>query len=118
MKDLKMKNKSRTENFYLWWVEEKTKKRYFAGVAFREEEYGEYRLKIDCYPNRRLYLKDYKTQDDAIIFRVEECKKLGNRVLRNTLGCAYSSRETKGDIEMVIAPHFDAKLVLMFKNTA
>ena len=110
---MKQYQRERFERFYLWWINEKTKKRYHAGVAFRNERFGVYHLKVDCYPGRRLYLKDYKTQDDKILFRVEESIRIGVHRVRKSIGEAYSSRETKGDVEMILVPYFGAKLVLV-----
>ena len=105
------------ERFYLWWINEKTKKRYHAGVAFRNEQFGVYHLKVDCYPDRRLYLKDYKTKDDKILFRVEESIRIRSRRVRKSIGDAYSNQDTKGDIEMTLVPYFGAKLVLVLGGT-
>ena len=108
-----MKN-DKQEKFHLWWVDTPNKNRYYAGVAFREHGYGEYRLKVDCYPDRRLYLKDFKTENDKIFFRVEENKKIGGRNIRYSIGEAYSNETTNGNIEMVLSPAFSAKLVMSF----
>ena len=106
------------KRLYLYWIDNNSGKRYFAGVAFREEKYGEYRLKIDCYPERKFYLKESKTQEDCIVYRVEECKKIKDCYIRILVGQAYSHRETDGNVEMIIAPNFESKLVLTFDNAA
>lgn len=116
MKNLEKNKKSSSERFYLWWVHEKTKRSYFAGVAFRDDDWGEYCLKIDCHPDRRFYLRDYKTQGDTILFRVEEHKKIREKHIRRCIGYAYSGQETNGDVEIMIAPHFEAKLILAFNK--
>ena len=106
------------EKLFLWWEYPEENIRFNAGVAFREDKYGEYRLKVDCYPQRRLYLKDLKTDEDKIVFQVEECKKIGDRHIRFEIGYGYSDSKTDGDVEITMAPHFDAKLVMSFPKAA
>jgi hypothetical protein len=36
-------NKQKNETFQLWWFEDQSKKYFPAGVAFHDEEFGEYR---------------------------------------------------------------------------
>ena len=52
------------ETNYLYWINPQNKKRYSAGVAFYEEEYSEYRLKVDCYPEKKFYLRIIGIKDD------------------------------------------------------
>ena len=98
--------------FFLWWIDLSGKKRYPAGIAFWNESFGDYRLIVDCYPNRRFYLKQRKTNGNEIIFDLQEHILSNGKKL--IIGHACSSEKTKGDIEIIIAPHFSSRLVLSF----
>ena len=43
--------------FQLWWFDKEEKRHFPAGVAFHEDNFGEYRLKIDMHPENQYYLK-------------------------------------------------------------
>ena len=105
-----------SEKLLLFWPDDKNKRHYFAGVAFREERFGEYRLKIDCYPNRRLYLKACKAENGRIDFKVEEVRKIKEETIRSQAGHAHSDADTGDDVEIFIVPNLQAKLVLSFEE--
>ena len=73
-------------------------------------------LKLTAILNVVFYLRDYKTQGDTILFRVEEQKKIREKHIRRCIGYVYSSRATNGDVEIMMAPHFEAKLILAFNK--
>ena len=107
-------NKKKENKFPLWWIDPKSRKHYPAGMAFRIGNYGEYRLVIDCYPGRRLFLKDSKTKEKKIIFNLYEHVQMEDKFKKLIIGHAHSSTKTKGDIHIVIAPEFSSKLLLTF----
>ena len=105
-----------SECHFLYWETEKGK-RYFAGVAFRNEKYGEYFLKIDCHPLRKIYLKDSESKDENIQFRVEESKEtVSNRTIRNAIGYGETGKKNQEEIDIFMVPHMDIKLVLTFRD--
>lgn len=106
------------EKLSLWWLDEKTQKRIPAGVAFYEEKYSEYHLKIDFIQaiqerqDTRFYLKITGSQNDCILFRAEAAVKKGNKFFgRFYVGEGYCSRETGKDVLIDFGP-FEKKLVL------
>ena len=104
-----------TMPMYLWWTNKNRTRSYFAGVAFYEEGFGEYRLKIDCYPDRKLYLKKYRTEGDEIFFRVEENRKIERKDRRFSVGDAFCDKNSH-EVEIIIAPVFCARLILNFQQ--
>ena len=106
----------KTKKLYLFWSDEINDFRYIAGVAFREEEFGEYRLKVDSYPHRRLYLKAVNTNEGRIDYRVDEVKKIKNDIIRCQAGFGYGDKETNHDVVIHIVPHLGEKLILSFEE--
>jgi hypothetical protein len=41
----------------LWWLDKEKNKNLPAGVAFYDEKFGEYRLKLDIQPETQFYLR-------------------------------------------------------------
>lgn len=112
----------KTEKFYLWWMDRNRQTRLPAGVAFYEEGYGEYRLKIDFLQalqeaqDLKFYLKSVGASDDRILFRAEAAvKKNGKFAGRYPVGEGYSSKATDGEIFIDFGP-FEKALVLTLKN--
>lgn len=106
-----------SETYYLWWLDPTTQKRTQAGVAFYEEGFGEYRLKIDFLSALlekpgQFYLRSIGTIDNRILFRAEAVvKKNGKYAGRFPIGDGYSSKETDGEIHIAFGP-FEKTLVL------
>jgi len=108
---------TKAERFYLLWLDDKCGRKYPAGVAFHDEKYGEYRLKIDALSDEKAYyLRPISSQDGTTIFRVEVViKKNGRFSHRSEIGTGKSSKETNNDIYMDIGP-FDRKLILVYSK--
>ena len=45
----------KTERLFLYWKDDMTHKMYPAGVAFYDEKFGEYRLKLDALSDEKAY---------------------------------------------------------------
>ena len=62
---------------YLWWENKASKIRNYAGIAFYNEQFGEYYLKTDVLfgNGNPLYCKIVGSTDDIIRYRVEVVKK-------------------------------------------
>ncbi|MBK24510.1 MAG: hypothetical protein CME70_11000 [Halobacteriovorax sp.] len=105
-------NKQKNETFQLYWFEPQSNKYFPAGVAFHDEQFGEYRLKIDMYPDNQYYLKALNSTDETVSYRVEVVvKKNGKFHQRKVVGEGYSSSQTNGDIIMSLGP-YTKKLLL------
>jgi len=109
---------TKPEKFYLWWLDRNTNKRLPAGVAFYEEQYSEYRLKIDFFQvlqgkqDHQFYLKLIGSVEDRMLFRVEGVvKKDGKFAGRYPVGEGYSSKETDHEVHIDFGP-FEKILVL------
>lgn len=90
------------ETLYLWWLDPHTQKRYPAGVAFHEDEYGEYRLKIDLLDQNRYYLKTTTLENDELKYRVEAVEKRDGRFFRRKAVGEAKSWPTKNRDEIWI----------------
>ncbi|MFT6631894.1 MAG: hypothetical protein ACJAS4_001855 [Bacteriovoracaceae bacterium] len=109
-------NEHKNETLQLWWLDQQTNKYFPAGVAFHDEKYGEYRLKIDMHPENQYYLRPLNSTDDQINFRVEVViKRNGKFHQRKLIGEGFSNTETNGDIIMTLGP-YTKKLLLGVKN--
>ncbi len=105
-------NKQKNETFQLWWFEPDSKKLFPAGVAFHDEQFGEYRLKIDMFPENQYYLKPLNSTDNVVNYRVEVViKKNGKFHQRKVVGIGQSGPDTNGDIVMTLGP-YSKKLLL------
>lgn len=75
MKVLKTKGgEMKKEILRLWWSSECGKYNP-AGVAFFDEKFGEYRLKIDMHPETAYYLRPIMATDSKSFYRVESVIK-------------------------------------------
>ena len=113
-----MKNKKQqSERFYLFWCDENLKRQVPAGVAFYQDEYGEYRLKIDVISDdKTFYVRATGVQGETATYRVETAiKRNGKFSHRSLIGSGFRNKETNNDIVMDIGP-FARKLVLSFGN--
>ena len=97
----------------LYWLAQDSGKRYPAGVAFYNELQGDYRLKVDTFPEDKvIYLKPISMSDGLIHFRVETAvRKQGVVLHRAEIGEGHASIESGYPIFMDIGP-FARTLVL------
>lgn len=91
----------------LYWLCNETGKRYSAGVAFYNELQGDYRLKVDTFPEDKvIYLKPISMIDGLIHFRVEAAvRKQGVVVHRAEIGEGHANVENGYPIFMDIGPY-------------
>jgi len=100
----------------LWWFDKQSKRNIPAGVAFYDESFGEYRLKLDINPDTQYYLRPTGAQNEMVEYRAEVViKKDGKFHQRKVVGVGYSSKETDGDIFIDFGP-FSKTLVLGMSN--
>lgn len=104
---------AKVEKFKLSWLDSQTGKKHPAGVAFYNEQEGEYRLKIDTFSDEKLiYLKPGALSDGVIHYRVEATvKQKGQFRHRAEIGVGSSDADKGYPIFMDIGP-FSRTLVL------
>ena len=96
--------KKQAEACKLWWSDNEGNKTFPAGVAFYDERFGEYRLKIDIHPETRFYLKSVSCEGDRILYRVDVViKKDGRFKYRKPIGDGETNSER--DIVMNLWPY-------------
>ena len=97
----------KNEKLNLFWVCAQTGRRYPAGVAFFNEEQGDYRLKIDALPEEKLiYLKVSSMNEGVVYYRVEAAVKKDGRVIQRVeIGSGQSDAENRYPIVMDIGPY-------------
>ena len=102
----------------LAWVDtEKGRERQAAGVAFYEEQYGEYRLKLDMFPHNQYYLKPIGSKDGIVHYRVESVLKINGKFdRRRPVGAGYSGPESPNDIFIEFGPF--SKILILSKRSA
>lgn len=107
----------KSQRFFLYWRDQNSGVQLPAGVAFFDENFGEYRLKIDALPDEKAYwVKPIGTSNGKTSYRVEAViKKAGKFSHRVEIGYGESSPVTNSDIHMDIGP-FGRRLVLMDKS--
>ena len=95
----------KSQPFRLCWTHEKGS--IPAGVAFYDENFGEYRLKIDIQPETIFYLKPISWEEERAQYRVEVVIKRGGVFrYRRQVGRGYSSKlENAESIVMEIGPY-------------
>lgn len=106
---------------YLWWVNQKSQKRFCAGRAFYLEKSGDFSLYVNlleasAIDGRRdeIYLRPVKVSEDSIYYKVDKVIYRDDKTLRFTIGEAYQNKQTNGDIHILIEPltNFYKKLVI------
>lgn len=105
----------------LWWVNQKTQKRFCAGRAFYSEKTGDFALFINLLEassnegkRDELYLRPVKLTEDSIYYKLDKVIHRNGKTLRFTIGEAYQNKHTQGDIHILIEPltNFYKKLVI------
>lgn len=107
-----MKEK-KNEKFNLLWFCPLTGKNHPAGVAFFNEDQGDYRLKVDVMPEDKvLYLKTSSMAGEKVLYRVEVAVRKNGRVShRAEIGTGYANLNEGYPIYMDIGP-YSRQLVL------
>lgn len=109
--------KEKPETIYLWWLDPATGKRYKAGVAFYEEGYGDYHLKIDRMVRNRFddqyYLRASGGDETKVRYVMEKVIKdpVGNFKKKLEQCEAYFDPSTQDELIMTVPP-FYMKLVV------
>ena len=65
----------KSETFYLSWFDPRTGSRKPAGVAFFDSEFGDYRLKLDFFPECQYYLRCLGGDGASVQYRLEVVHK-------------------------------------------
>ena len=99
----------------LYWLNVRNNKQEKAGVAFYQEKYGEYFLRIDKEPDeKRYYLKATDSSQDRINFRMDQVLKKpdGTFRKRQQVGRGYKTHLTEGLVLIQYANHIDDTVFL------
>jgi len=112
-----MMENEKTETFYLWWCDSNRGTRKPAGVAFFDKEFGDYRFKLDFFPDNQYYLRCLGGDSVTIRYRLEVVhkNKEGKFLRRVPVGEGY--RNALGEVRIAPFP-FEKELVLVFKEEA
>lgn len=96
---------------YLWWENIKSKKRFCAGRTFYREGTGDFALFINLLESsssegRRdeLYLRPVNITEESIYYRLDKIVRRDGRIMRFSIGEAFQSKQTNGDIHIHIEP--------------
>lgn len=110
-------NEQKQERLNLYWLCQQSGRRHPAGVAFFNEEQGDFRLKVDILPeDKNLYLKATSVSTESVFYRVESVvRKAGAQVHRTEVGTGYARKDDPKVIYMDIGP-FSRTLVLDQNN--
>lgn len=105
----------KSETFYLSWHDPKTGMRRPAGVAFFDGEFGDYRLKLDFFPDNQYYLRCLGTDNLIARYRLEVVhkNKEGKFLRRVPVGEGFLS--PSGEVRVQPFP-LDKELVLALKD--
>lgn len=95
----------------LYWVDEKNDERQAAGVAFYSDSYGEFRLKIDFFPEHKIYLRTIGSCNGQVNYQAEVVSKQGKGFCRRVVGRGFINNRTKSSIHVDLFP-FSKELVL------
>ena len=94
-------NFEKPDAFHLAWRDPKSGISHAAGMAFYNEKYGEYFLRIDEEPSeKRYFLKPFSVEDEVTTFRMELVLKRndGSFKKRVKVGEGVQSEQTSGNI--------------------
>lgn len=97
----------KAEKLVLSWLCTQTGKKIPAGVAFFNETQGDYRLKIDAFPEDKIvYLKPTGARDGNAYYRVETAVRRGGQVThRAQIGTGYSKTASGLPVFMDVGPY-------------
>ncbi|OQW48794.1 MAG: hypothetical protein A4S09_13430 [Proteobacteria bacterium SG_bin7] len=103
----------KSEKLSLKWLCPLTGKTHPAGVAFYNQDQGDYRLKVDMLPEDKvLYLKTSSMTEGKVFYRIEAAVRRNGRVThRAEVGTGYASVNEGYPIYMDIGP-YSRQLVL------
>ena len=100
----------------LWWFDTDEKSYDPAGVAFYDEKFGEYRLKIDITPETCYYLKPITGNEKETTYRIEVViKSNGKFKFRRPVGKGYNDATKSNDVVIQLGPY--SKLLVMSENS-
>lgn len=98
----------------LWWENTRTNLRTYAGVAFYDDRFGEFRLRANVFDEgKQLYCRAIQSENEKVAYRVEIVKKKNGKFWkREKAGEGLLSKETNGEIHLQVPP-YESKLILV-----
>lgn len=113
--ELNMMGTEKTETFYLSWLDSKKGTRKPAGVAFFDSEFGDYRLKLDFFPETQYYLRSMGGDSVTVRYRLEVVHKSKEGKFQRRVPVGEGSSFTSGEIRIAPFP-FEKELILDLKE--
>lgn len=109
--------KEKIETYYLSWKNPREHSLRNAGVAFYNEKFGEYVLKIDEDRGVQYFLKPTSASEERQFFRMEICLKKsdGTFLKRQSVGEGYKDETTAGNIHISYGSKY-AILILLGRS--
>ncbi|MFP5386033.1 MAG: hypothetical protein ACLGHN_08150 [Bacteriovoracia bacterium] len=111
---------TKSNMFYLWWLNKHTKKRFCAGRAFYSEGNGDYSVLINLLETsskdgvkEEMFLRPIQVKEDNVYYRLEKVVRKGTKSHRFCIGEAFQNANTEGDIHIFIEPLTNAGKVLV-----
>jgi len=95
---------------YLWWHCPQTQNRDMAGVAYYNEESGDYRLILNFFPDNNYFLKCVGGDSESPRYRLVAVKEKGGKGSRFFQGDGFFNNKTN---EVVIQTAPFSKLLVM-----
>jgi hypothetical protein len=99
--------KSPDEIYQLWWQNQKTGRRLYAGRAYYHESYGDYSIHLHMFDSTQkkdlfdsYYLRPKQCCEEGIFFEVQKAIYKEGRVFRLQMGSAFQSHLNKAEIEI------------------
>lgn len=112
-----MVEEKKRDVFTLGWLDPRNQKILPAGVAFYNDEYDEFQLKIDEEPHEKpYYLRASGYEDNVINYKMELIVKRrdGSFLKRVPVGLGEISKTTNGNIHVNYGSKF--KTLVLFLN--
>src|SRR5210317_1966393 len=100
--------------YQLWWHDKHSDRFLPAGVAFHNENHGDYTLKLDIHPDQKFILRPISTLDDQTEYRIELFyKREGKAPLKRCIGRGVSNYNTNGNVHIELNPYVKALILML-----
>lgn len=96
-----------SQKLQLYWLCKQTGRKIPAGVAFYNEQQGDYRLKIDTFTDEKVFfLKPSSVYNGKVLYRLESAIRKDGRVMhRAEIGTGFSEPNEGLPIYMDVGPY-------------
>lgn len=105
----------KSETFYLWWFDATKGTRKPAGVAFFDNNFGDYRFKLDFLPENQYYLRCIGGSTERVEYRLEAIHKNKEGKFLRRVPIGEGSSMPNGDVRITVFP-LDKELILVLSD--